>query len=492
MNHPTDAATSNGLFDLPPEIFQYVLDFIVFECTGPHMKICMFSSHQKCSFDCPTKCMLWLTRCLPTVHTRFLHVLAPIMLPSLSLSQDNNDSMTDQDLAAMCSLNFAPILAELRHLRIDFNQLSERCTNRMRGENVYAWIAHISRVCLGATSLESLEWGDLVLNAGDEEGHFGCSYRAFDGTKPFPLDLTCSKLLEALSAEPVEGYRWYNGLIRVITDTFGQDAPKQLFHQFNRIVRSPLASQGSEAFGIGFPHLKNVLFMDGNYGISVDDYANLFLVRPDQLAASCFPTSISDSNSFSNGPCQAYGKQECSLMTAAPNLSSLSIVLWYSRLHISAAFVYAMLHIRKHHPKLKKLELISRRLRYEPRLLGDQVTLDEWFRFDVLPVLQLAQDLLAPHFWVVIHILAGIQQERELKRALKTFWEPISKPVYSEGEITVQLMVVESFTPEAVFREASRKHRRKVLLECTLKDRAICEPSSFQLIQMNRIRKFCS
>nr|CDI56974.1 uncharacterized protein BN887_01555 [Melanopsichium pennsylvanicum 4] len=387
------------------------------------------------------------------------------MLPTLSLPQDGIDSMTDQNLAAMCSLNFAPVLAELRHLRINFDELSERYAYCKRGKNVFAWIAHISRLCLGATSLESLEWGDLVLNEGDEGGNFGSPFRDFDGTKPFPLDLTCSKLLEALSAEPVEEYRWYNDLIGTITDTFGQDAPKQLFHQFNRIVRSPLAIQGSEAVGIGFPHLKNVLFMDGNNGISVDDYANLFLVRPDQLAVSCFPTSISDSNSFSNGPCQAYGKQECSLMTAAPNLSSLSIVLWYSRLQISAAFVYAMLHVRKHHPELNKLDLISRRLRYEPRLLGDQVTLDEWFRFDVLPVLQLAQDLLAPHFWVTIHILAGVQQESELKRALQTFWKPISKPVSSEGgEITVKVMVVESFTPEAVFWEASRTHRRKMWL----------------------------
>ncbi|CDW94813.1 hypothetical protein [Sporisorium scitamineum] len=143
--------------------------------------------------------------------------------------------------------------------------------------------------------------------------------------------------------------------------------------------------------------------MDGNRGISTDDYANLFLI-PRHLCSA----AITELHEHSTASC-SIKPDECQAVTACPALETLTLVLWYDKLVIDSCFLHAMVHMASHHPRMKRLNLVSRRLRYEPRLLDNNVTLDEWFRFKVLPVLRLAEELFKQKLELYIYILTNDQ-----------------------------------------------------------------------------------
>lgn len=450
--------SSRTAFELPSEVLHQILDYLILdlvEHSATRVKCSRVYSHSGCSLvDCRIACLLWLTTQLPAVHSFFLRHMAPVLLPCLAFPSYSYRHKVDHErLAFMCSPTFAPVLGHLKHLRIDFDSHSEKSRFFTDGVAPSLWLAHIYSICIHATRLESLEWSDLVLNAGDMDAYdMGyVPYGTFEGAKPLPFDLTCSQLLSILPQvddnDSTTVTNTDTDAAQALLYAWGQDAVIQLVQQLRRAASE-----------VALPQLKHVLITDGNGGISVDDYANLFLI--DRL-------SLSDAGSAS-GPgsnCETWGHPVCTRTTACPSLSSLTLVLWYQVLQINAAFLHAMLHVRQHHPHLKHLTLISRRLRYEPRIVGTKVSLQDWFRYDVVPVLQLAQRLLAPHLSLTIYILSTSSQRYKLSSAVQDYWPPLSTNDDNSHNFKVEIMEMYDFKSSQVFEIAAKEHRTRARMQ---------------------------
>ncbi|CBQ72447.1 hypothetical protein sr13155 [Sporisorium reilianum SRZ2] len=301
---------------------------------------------------------------------------------------------------AMADTSFAPCLSHTRHIRIDFDSLWER-------DNAFAYyLAHVWLVCLTAVNLETLELSDLVLNSGDSSSYYGLApYKFFEAAKPLQFDLA---------------------------------------YQFRQNVQPPSAG----GRGIGFAKLKTVFLMDGNAGIRLNDYANLFLI-PRHLCSD----RIAEMHELSPINCSTY-PDDCKAITACPSLKNLTLVLWYDQLVIDASFLRAMAHVAAHHPRLKRLNLVSRRLRYDPQRVETGMTLNEWFKLKVVPLLQLAEELFANKLQLHIYILTKDANRHQTLDAIEEYQD-------SFANINVDVISVHSeFSPSAVYNSAAAIHRK--------------------------------
>ncbi|SPO28527.1 uncharacterized protein UTRI_04924 [Ustilago trichophora] len=402
MSQPQPPAqkTSATLLDLPDELLTIILAQVYEAMFRVPIQYCHI--HRSYSCDCRSDCrsdeaseaLSWFKFTLPLVHPRFFHLLAPCPQPCIQFPQYHRNNDLLERIVYMSSPSFAPMLIHTRHIRINFESLQERCYS------LRCYLAHIYLICLSAFRLETLELGDLVLNAGDKNSEYGVApYRLFEGAPPLQFDLTSSYLLKALPGIFAHLARQTES-----SPSWKTDALQHFLAQWHRIVKEPQDGQGG---GIGFAKLKHVFLMDGNEGITIDHYANLFLI-PRHLCSAPV-AAIHDANP---NPCNIWSHRACTGVTACPSLTSLTLVLWYDLLLIDASFLHAMLHFVHHHPKLARLNLVSRRLRFEPDSVASKLSPEEWFQYQVVPLLTLANDLFKDKVEVYIYILTNSNDDR--------------------------------------------------------------------------------
>ena len=424
------------LLHLPDELLAEIVHYLYVDIMQQDSSYSDYHSYQQ----------TWFKYILPQVHPRFFHLVTPSPQPCIQLPGRTYEHDFQARLAYMSCPGFVHTLTHTRHLRINFEELYKASAGYSRQNPndeglpaLTSYVAHIYLICLSAFNLETLEIGDLVLNEGDVQSIGGFSpFRLFSEVKPLQFDLSCSHLLKALPrifttvSESIKGPERAN---------WEPDAMQHFLGQFHRIVQRPGIGRG-----LGFPHLKHVYLMDGNAGISIDDYADLFLVPRDL----CMP-SVADTDELSAARCEVLG-DSCTVRTVCPALSSLTLVLWYGQLQIDPVFLHAMVHLVHHHPHLAHLNLISRRLRYEPRFLNPNVSLEQWFRFQVVPMLQLAQELLADKLKLTIYIITKRREEATLRGTIKTHW-------HAGRAINVETICVWDTSPEEVHARATDIHR---------------------------------
>ncbi|GAC95703.1 hypothetical protein PHSY_003279 [Pseudozyma hubeiensis SY62] len=328
----------------------------------------------------------WFKFQLPYVHSLFHQLLMPALLPCVGIASRRVGSRHAGSETPLSDLvSYPALLAQLRHLSIDFDRLGHDVAHLDRARLGHAFLI----IAMSSRQLETLELSDLVLIDDDDSTDLYKldPYKSYSKAKPWQFDLTYSHLLQVLADIDIEEER-------------------HLIPRFK---------QAFEEQGMCFPRLKTALLMDGNGGISVKDYANLFLIPRELCNGQVNETQCNKSST------------ECTnLITACPALSHLTLVLWYDKLLIDPAWLDAMAHVRRHHDRLDTITLVSRRLRYEPRLLGAGVSLSQWFERDVLPVLRHAFWISWKHLMdVVIFILT--LNDHEVSQAINTLWMPAYK-----------------------------------------------------------------
>lgn len=259
-------------------------------------------------------------------------------------------------------------------------------------------------------------------------------FLAFGDADPWQFDLSCSRLLQVL---PETEFR-------------------DLVPRFEHLV---------EQVGVGFPRLRHVLLMDGNAGISIKDYANLFLIPRD----ICNIQADGPSKSATIAECGGDSEARCNgLTTACPSLESLTLVLWYSCLLIDAKFLAAMSHLRQHHPNFEELTLISRRLRCDIEAsLDGSFKISQWFQDAVVPILRSAAEQLLKHkLRVTIYVMTrDYLQTNYVQDGINRYWTPVLDKYVKEHEATIQgslnveAFYVREYRPTVVYQQVAKHHK---------------------------------
>lgn len=388
----------------------------------------------------------WFKFQLPYVNALFHQILTPVLLPCVRIASRHVYSRTPlYDL-----VSYPALLAQLRHLSIDFDRLGHDVAHLDRARLGHAFLI----IAMSSRQLETLELSDLVLINDDDsmDLYKAKPYISYSRAKPWQFDLTYSHLLQVLADIDIEEER-------------------HLVPRFKQVF---------EEQGVSYPRLKTALLMDGNGGISVEDYANLFLI-PRELY----------NGEVSEAQCSKTSTECNNLTTACPALSHLTLMLWYDKLHIDCAFIDAMAHVKRHHERLDRITLLSRRLRYEPRLLGAGVSLTRWFERDVVPVLMHAFRTFAEHAMVVtIYILT--LNKYELLKAIETYWTPVYrrlKELYPHKVvIRVEPLRVWRYSSKDVFGAVAKKHRQKSLSLASGQEPCPTQPATW--IDPRSVRQF--
>ncbi|KAJ9475236.1 hypothetical protein PHBOTO_005293 [Pseudozyma hubeiensis] len=389
----------------------------------------------------------WFKFKLPCVNALFHQLLTPVLLPCVGIASRRLQIYQKTPLHDLVS--FPALLAQLRHLSVDFDRLID---SRF-AENERLYLGHVCLIiAMSSCQLVTLELNDLVLSSceGDSTdiGRW-VPYGANKKAKPWQFDLTCTNLVQALADIEEE---------------------RHLIPRFKQVIQEQR---------VGFPHLKSALLMDGNGGISVEDYANLLLIPRELCNFQVSDTQCSKTSTKCNN-----------LTTACPALEDLTLVLWYDQLHIDRAFIDAMAHIKRHHKDLFQLTLVSRRLRYEPRLSGAGVSLSQWFERDVVPVLRHVFMAFAEHSMLVnINILT--LDEDEVYRAIETLWKPVEsrlRQLYNPRTylLFVKPLRVRQYSQKEVFGAVAQEHRQMSISSaarqkpCPTRPATWIDPSSVQ------------
>lgn len=213
-----------------------------------------------------------------------------------------------------------------RHLHINFDRLA-------RTKGATRSVAHLYLVVLSATQLETLEMSDMAATFASN-GNSYVPYTFFAKAKPLQFDLGASHL-----AKPLPHLFQFQASNEGNTLTDPATWTPQALEHFVARIASMTQADGAHpqhgGGGIGFARLKHVLLMDGNSGITHDDYANLFLIPRRKCSVQ-----VVQMQRASSQPCLIW-PDECSDVSAIPCLSSLTLVLWYAELLIDATFLHA-------------------------------------------------------------------------------------------------------------------------------------------------------
>lgn len=449
---------------LPDEVLTLIVQHLELQLFGPDQQQLCMNLHD--SYCLASKCLVagrkWFKTELPLVNSRLFSIMAPALRYCLSVPPTSSPylwNLTDKNVAILASTLFAPVVAHIGHIHIHWRNLYST-RDAAKPFNPSRWVAHLFRVCLGAHRLESLEMSDLILTLEDDShNHYlapNIEFGLFRDALPLQFDLTCSKLIQALPKI----------LNFADHDIWGKPGLEQLVEQYKLVDT------------VGFPRLKHAFFMDGNAGISNEHYANILLVPASKCSipaeqqvfctASSPPLPFSDSynpgSSSSDLPTTA-SSDVCRLTSACPSLKSLTLVLWYSNLYIDISFVRALVHVCQHHPKLEHIDLISRRLRFDPLRFHNHTTSEAWFCNSVMPVLQLAVELMPSTVVATFHILANT---RNLQRVIDEHWPPTN--LQKCCNVRVQLMMLWEYTPDNTFDKAVSIHRARARIDASMNE----------------------
>ncbi|KAF6767023.1 hypothetical protein PSEUBRA_001996 [Kalmanozyma brasiliensis GHG001] len=427
----SDNAASTKSFNLigfPDELLVLIIHLLFLDifCSEPTHS-CPRYRRAEC-----VRCFLvdWFNYTLPYVNKRIHDLMAPSLLPCLAIGEKMTSA--EYPVTSLSSDASAVLLPHIRHLSINYHGLTEESHARRDT----CKIAHAYLVILGsAPSLETLEIDDLVKTYGDGPDDWSefkiVPFNRYRQASPWQFDLTCSRLL------------------KMLPDT----NEAQLLPRFQELI---------QRVGIGFPKLRRVLLMDGNGGVSVDDYANLFLIPRDVCSLPQDCTDGLDVCSDDSSKCQA-------LTSACPSIESLTLVLWYSCTLIDADLLAAMRHLKQHHPSLKQLKLISRRFRCEK---GSKYEIDEWFRSKAMPILESASaQLLEYRLEVTIYIMTNYRSHAAIKDLIRQHRQKVlaNDP---EHYVAFEALNVSEFSPTTVYNVVAEAFREDCRLEELLRPKS--------------------